>query len=107
MSFVVWKFDITAAVESRKRQADIRMPKGARILSAEYQRKELCLWALVDDTAASERRRFVTQMTGETMEPEDAAEASFIRTLHLAHGSYVLHLFEDLRGAAQTEEDAP
>lgn len=97
----VWKFNITAAMKSGTRKCDVTMPRNARVLSAALQRDELCLWALIDtEVEGSDKRRFACQMTGEEMDAEDAAAAKFITTIHLFNGDYVLHLFEDERGAA-------
>ena len=80
MRKVVWKFKYDGAIE---------MPKGAKILTAEFQGTTLMLWALVDPAKKPETRMFELYATGQTFEAEDKR---YVTTVYQA--TLVWHLFE-------------
>lgn len=70
----------------------VAMPKGARVLSAQEQRGQLCLWAMVDPDQKCEARLFAIHGTGNGL-PDDPGE--FIAAVQ--QGSLVWHIFEITR----------
>jgi hypothetical protein len=70
----------------------VRLPVGARILSVQMQHGVPMLWALVDDSAATEIRRFAWRGTGHDAAGLDAD--AFIATVQLQDGTLIFHLFE-------------
>ena len=44
----IWKFAV--GIDDRQ---DIRVPKGAKVLTVQMQDRELCLWAIVETDAAT------------------------------------------------------
>lgn len=69
------------------------MPKGAKVLSAQSQGDNICLWAMVDPSEVSENRHFVVIGTGHDV-PE--LHLVFIDTVQLFGGSLIFHVFEVL-----------
>ena len=67
-----------------------QMPSGAQILSAQFQRGELCLWALVDERAKLEMRSFVVLGTGQPT----TLNLRHISTVQSDDQSFVWHIFE-------------
>lgn len=55
----IWKYPLKLV----DRQT-IEMPQGARILTAQYQEKVLCVWAEVDTIKHREKREILIQGTG-------------------------------------------
>lgn len=76
----------------------IEMPVGAEILSVQFQRQDLFVWALVDPDAEKEGRVFDIFGTGEDVPAVDAPGASrkHLATLQVQNGSFVCHVFEVL-----------
>lgn len=70
----------------------IQMPEGARILSAQVQVCDVCIWAMVDTSKAVEDRNIRIVGTGHPA--DDIDPSKFIGTVQLRGGSLVLHLFE-------------
>lgn len=64
------------------------MPAGAKVLTVQVQRGEVCIWALVDPSNREETRRFRIAGTGH---PIDDDVGSFIGTVQL--GALVFHIF--------------
>lgn len=72
--------------------ADIKMPMGAKVLSAGNQYELLQVWAIVDiREAKKETRRFCIRGTGH---PFSGSEGRHIGTATFQQGSLVLHVFE-------------
>ena len=69
----------------------IDMPKGAEILSAKLQNGKPFMWALVDNDAPLETRKFRLAGTGHIINNKNL---KFIDTLMMHGGTLVLHLFE-------------
>lgn len=69
----------------------LRMPLGAKPLSAQVQNEQPQLWALVDTDNDHVDHRFYTIGTGHPF-PQDAGE--FIDTIQLLGGQLVFHIFD-------------
>lgn len=68
----------------------IEMSKNARILSVQFQRGELCMWAYENPCELKEIRNFIIVGTGEGM--GDPQFSKYVATVQ--YGRYVWHLFE-------------
>lgn len=71
---------------------DIRMPKGAKILSTHLQHNEPVIWALVDTSEPTVSRSINVHTTGSDVGEDDTSR--FIGTLLLDDGKYVVHIFD-------------
>jgi hypothetical protein len=67
------------------------LPKGARILSIQYQYDNLVLWAIVDPSSNTEERIFLKRATGE---PLNGKEGQYITTVQQDDGDLIWHIFE-------------
>ena len=67
------------------------MPGGAEVISCANQGGRLQIWAVVDPASNLVERKFDVIMTGEDIEK---AKRSFIQTVLLNAGTYVVHVFE-------------
>jgi hypothetical protein len=77
--------------------SELNMPLGAKVVKCEYQRCidnwdkiNLCLWALVNPINANHTRLFATIQTGEDI-PKGA---TYVTTVMSTNGQFVLHVFE-------------
>jgi hypothetical protein len=70
----------------------VDMPSGAKILSAQIQSEQICLWALVDIERAPKRRAFQIHGTGHPV--HNSEQLTFIDTVQLAGGGLIFHVFE-------------
>ncbi len=70
----------------------VELPKGAEILSVQFQREDLCLWAKVTEEAPRQNRTIVIYGTGHAI-AEDAGD-KFIATVQQHGGNFVWHVFE-------------
>lgn len=70
---------------------DLELPVGAEVLSAQAQHGFPFLWALVDDEVATEKRQFRLVGTGH---PILESGLTFIDTIQLKDGGFIVHLFE-------------
>ena len=71
----------------------VELPRGAEVLSAQVQRDEIRLWALVDSGATkTDRRAFRIHGTGHSI--PDVERLSFIDTVQLSGGALIFHVFE-------------
>ena len=83
----VWKYKID-------KKAEIALPVGAEVLSADTQDGEVYLWILLDKNAPpSVNRTFIVAMTGQEILEQNLR---FIDTVLLSEGTFVLHVFEAL-----------
>ena len=85
MAKAIWKFTLS---ESEKQ---FSMPTGARILSADEQHGQVCIWAEVDPAMDPEDRRFSVYGTGHGL-PDNPGR--FIGTVKLASGAFIMHVYE-------------
>jgi len=76
-------------------KADIEMPSGAQVLTAQLNGDTLCLWAKVNTKNPPEKRRFVVATTGEGLPCVELeyGYGNFIATIQESSG-YVCHVFE-------------
>jgi hypothetical protein len=88
-SHTIWKFPL--ALDDRQK---VIMPEGARILSAQVQDGQLCLWALVDPAAVSKDRTIHIIGAGHPLYRSDSLR--YISTVQTFNGVLVWHIFEEL-----------
>jgi hypothetical protein len=69
------------------------MPAGARLLSVQYQKTALCVWAVADTAAPLVNRRFAVFGTGWDMTPE-AAVMPHVGTVQEPGTGLVWHVFD-------------
>lgn len=69
----------------------LEMPIGAKLLDAQMQNGNLCLWALVDTAANKEKRSIAIYGTGNPM-PDEVGE--YIATFQTMGGAFVGHVFD-------------
>ena len=74
----------------------IALPKGAHILSVQWIRDSICVYALVDlDVKECEARQFVIIGTGHPIAPNTIPVVHyFLGTVHNDDQSLVFHIFE-------------
>lgn len=74
----------------------IAMPKGAKILSVQWIRGQVCIYALVDtDEKTCEAHQFLIIGTGHLIRPNtEPAAHYFLGTVHNEDQSLVFHIFE-------------
>lgn len=91
MSKSVWEFPI----ESIDRQV-LMLPRGAKILTAQMRRGNICLYALCDNAEiTSETRTFIIHSTGYPL-PKTVYDSSlhYINTVQLPDRELIFHVFE-------------
>lgn len=85
----IWKYTLGGkAIE------EIEMPQGAQILCVQTQREDVCLWAVVDESAPMQKRIIEVFGTGHPM-PRTESRV-YIGTFQMNAGSLVFHVFEKL-----------
>jgi len=86
----IWKFHL-AIINLQT----IQMPKGARILSVQAQRNQVCLWAMVnpDPEIPSQTTEIEMHGTGHIF---TEGNLKFIGTVLTENGNFVWHVFEVL-----------
>lgn len=72
----------------------VRMPMEAKILTVQVQYDVPYLWALVDPASEMEERRFRMFMTGQPIEEVIAEDMTYVGTVQMQGGVFVVHLFE-------------
>jgi len=83
----------------------ITMKIGAKVLTVQAQREDVCIWALVNPAEGDEIRRFKVVGTGHRIE-EECLE--YIGTVQMFDGGLVLHVFEVwARTSIKTGKDLP
>lgn len=70
----------------------IKIPIGAKILSAKVIDDDAYIWALVDPNNRLVNREILSWTTGVKI-PEDIQNATFIDTLIFDEGEFVCHIF--------------
>src|SRR4051812_10783006 len=97
----VHKFALPFPVTDR---FELRLPRGARLLSLQCQQDEPKIWALVESDAPNEVRTFRLVGTGHPIPGILIAEQlRFVGTFQMMDGSLVFHVFEQIELAAQEE----
>lgn len=87
-SSTIWKFVL--AVQTRQVLA---MSEGARILSVQTQRDNICIWALVNEAAPTKDRVIEVFGTGHMV---DGANRCYLGSAQTNDGALVWHVFERL-----------
>lgn len=82
----IWKFPLTGSSPIA-----VQMPKDAEILSAQFQRGKICIWACVRPWKETEQRQFHIYGTGEQMH---IPEGDYIGTVQAAGGDLVWHIYD-------------
>lgn len=86
MNLTIFKYLI--AITDRQ---DIKIPKGGKILSVQYQYPNTCVWVMVDELQPKESRSFEVFGTGHIIEPNETRQ--FLGTIQQPNG-LVFHIFE-------------
>lgn len=87
MSLSVWKFPL-AITDTQT----VMMPEGAKLLAAQMQGEQLCLWALVNPNSHRHQARTI-EILGTGNQAPDVAR-SYISTAQQFGGKLVWHIFE-------------
>lgn len=86
----IYKYPIDISVRYK-----VVMPEGAKVLCAQAQGLDICLWALIDlDATANETRSFSVYGTGHAI--DSPYEMVHIDTVQFPKERIVLHVFEEL-----------
>lgn len=85
----IWKFPLSLADEFT-----VKMPSGAKVLSAGVQEGRIHIWAEVDPDRNQVLKRFHVVGTGHPMPDPAIGKLRFIDTVHMAGGELVFHVFE-------------
>lgn len=74
---------------------ELRMQKGAKLLSVQDQKGAACAWALVDPTAELENRKLRIFGTGHPVPEEELVNLEYFTTfqMHYDRGDLVWHVF--------------
>lgn len=72
----------------------VEMPKGAKVLTAQLQHGEICVWAEVQPDAPTEQRHFEVFGTGHPMHEDMGTSREYINTVQLEGGALVFHVYE-------------
>lgn len=94
----IWKFPISLETLSATSEPIVELPTGARVISAQAQGNDLCLWAIVDPTQEKRARQFSIYGTGHPVigfSHPIIKERNFIGTVQFYDGTLVLHVFEN------------
>jgi hypothetical protein len=75
-----------------KDEQAILMPIGAKVISVQFQNGNLCLWAIVNPSNATELRCFEVYGTGADFPSLGMAERKHLATVQ--EGPFVWHIFE-------------
>lgn len=88
----IYKYELK--ITDRQR---VEMPLGSKILTAQFQRDVLCLWAMVDESLRlREYKRIVIFGTGNPIpEPSSEYEWKHIASAQQHNGDLVWHIFEE------------
>lgn len=86
---VIWKYELVATDYQ-----ELKMPKGACVLTVQTQNDTPCLWALVDPQAEKESRIFETFGTGHPVCCAADMQRNYIGTYQKHGGALVFHVFE-------------
>ena len=85
---MIFKYEI----DLDKREQDLLLPEFAEVLSAQIQRHECQIWALVNPDAMLVMRKFFVFVTG--AEVKNHERLRFLGTVQVHGGPIVLHIFE-------------
>lgn len=95
MATAIHKFELHPYEEEQ----EIDMPTGAQVLSVQEQHGQLIIWALVFTDVKLSKHKFLVLNTGAIQKhiAQGLSLRSFIGTVQLMEGTYVVHVFKDLR----------
>jgi len=79
-----------------KDEQSIEMPMGATILCVQVQREKPNIWAVVEENAVVETRKFVLYGTGHALNGTENLQ-KYIGTFQMQSGNFVFHLFERIQ----------
>ena len=74
---------------------ELKMPKGAQLLSIQFQDEQLCAWALVDPDENLETRKLRIIGTGHPVFDDDLEDTEFFTTVQVVfqEQNLVWHIF--------------
>jgi len=81
----------------------VMLPVEAQILDVQFQRNDLCLWALVDREAAKEP--ITLRMLGTGHHVELKPDAQYLATVQQYGGTFVWHIFKDGKSQEEITQD--
>lgn len=81
----IWKYELRIDDEQT-----ILMPRGAKGLTVQWQRKNLCIWCMVDEINPLEPRKVIIYGTGHPMRFETG---DYVGTFQMHDGALVFHVF--------------
>ena len=84
---VVYKYPLKDGTQVQ----DVEMPIGAVIVAVGNQFEHICLWAIVDQTESTVKRRIGVVATGQRF---DKNGTKYLGTVHLQGSALILHVFE-------------
>lgn len=84
--FTVYKYQLAVTDEQQ-----VKMPVGAKILCVQRQGAFFCIWATVNQTNETTRRRIFVRGTGH---PLSGSEGAYIGTFQIDDGRLVFHVFD-------------
>jgi len=73
----------------------VAIPLGAQILCAQVQHGNICLWAFVDPEESPQERTIRIFGTGHNVAMD--LDLAYIGTVQVEGGSFVFHVFEEVR----------
>lgn len=89
MNKTIWKYEISS-IETTL----LSVPASADLLDIQAQSNTVVAWFLVDPTEDKEVRKFEAFMTGRDVCGSHNERLTFLKTIQLDGGSYVVHVFE-------------
>lgn len=87
MTRTIWKFNLPIADRSM-----VKMPAAAKVLTAQMQRGDLCLWVDCEPSEPSEIRHFAVYGTGNPLPNDIGYSDTYIATAQ--DGALVWHVYE-------------
>ena len=73
----------------------VELPLGAKILTAQMQGNQLCLWAIVNTLPEAVKKNRRIEIIG-TGNPMPTGELEYISTFQVHGGSLIFHVFENI-----------
>jgi hypothetical protein len=86
---VIWKYELVPTDYQ-----ELKMPKGACVLTVQTQNNATCIWALVDPSAEKETRIIETFCTGQPICCAADRQRNYVGTYQIHGGAHVFHVFE-------------
>ena len=73
----------------------VELPLGAKILTAQMQGNQLCLWAIVNTLPGAVKKNRRIEIIG-TGNPMPTGELEYISTFQVYGGGLIFHVFENI-----------